>query len=261
MQNYPRFFAKSFAVNFRAAAEYRGNFLLQVFGMVLNNAAFLVFWNIFLERTGRIGGYGFEEVLFLWGMASAAFGLGHVLFGNVRMLSRAVVQGELDSYLLQPKDPFLNFLVSRTQLSAWGDLLFGLGVFVYLSLDDPLRILFYLAFCASGAVLFVSIFAMVESLSFFWGNSSALSRTFLELMLTSTLYPETIFGPGLRWIFYTVLPAGFISFVPLEASKFLRAELLLVIFLVAAAYAAGAYALFRLGLKRYESGNLMGERT
>jgi hypothetical protein len=33
-------------------------------------------------------------------------------------------------------------------------------------------------------------------------------------MLSFSLYPETVFDPGMRWIFYTLLPSGFIAFVP-----------------------------------------------
>ena len=38
-----------FVVNFKSALESRGNLLFQIIGMALNNAAFLVFWNILLQ--------------------------------------------------------------------------------------------------------------------------------------------------------------------------------------------------------------------
>lgn len=257
---YARFFRSSFKANLKGAAEYRGNFFLQVFGMILNNIMFLVFWGFFLDRTGPIGGYGINEVLALWGFGAGSFGLGMLLCGNVFQLSRAIVQGELDVYLLQPKDPYFSFVISRSMLSAWGDFFFGLGIFVYLAWNSALTFFLYLLFTLAGAIIFVSMFMMMQSLSFFWGNSTSLARTLRELLITASIYPETIFGPGMRWIFYSILPAGFISFIPLRVMSSLSWELIPLVLAAAMAYLGLSYLIFRLGLRRYESGNLIGGR-
>ncbi len=258
---YARFLGASFRANFLAVIEYRANFLLQVFGMMLNNGAFALFWGVLLGRTGGIGGYEFTDVMFVWAVVSAAFGLAHVAFGNIRNLGRIIMQGELDLYLLQPKDVFLNVLASKTIVSAWGDLAYGLLVAALLPGFGAQRFLLFCVLTVTGAVIFASTFAAAESLAFFMGNSQAISGALSEFLLSFSLYPETIFDKGMRWLFYTILPSGFIAFVPLAVYRDLDWTLVPVLIVVALLYAALAYALFRAGLKRYESGNQMGARV
>lgn len=250
-----------FRTNLQAAMEYRANFLLQVFGMVLNNCAFIVFWRVLLDRSGGVSGYGFEDVMFIWALASSAFGLGHILFGNVRNISSLVVKGELDVFLLQPKDVLFHCAISRTHVSAWGDLLYGAVLMIATTGFDPARYALFAVFTASGAVLYVSTFAIVESLAFFAGSIQGVSRAFFELTLSSTLYPDRIYGPGLRWILYSLLPAAYVVFIPLRAFRTLDLADAAIVLGAAVLYCAIAYIAFSLGLRRYESGNLIGTRT
>lgn len=257
---YARFLGVTFSVNFQAVIEYRVNFILQVFGMILNNAAFAFFWAVLIDRTGGIGGYGFTDVMFIWALVSSSFGLAHILFGNIRYLGTIVQKGELDLYLLQPKDVFLNVLASRTVVSAWGDFIYGFIVMALLPGLDPGRLALFCALTVSGGLIFAATFAAAESLAFFLGNSQAISSAVTEFLLSFSLYPETIFDQGMRWVFYTLIPSGFIAFLPLAVYRKLDWAMLPLLFLVAAAYATASYLLFRAGLRKYESGNQMGAR-
>jgi len=261
LRAYGRYLGVTFSVNFQAVLEYRVNFVVQVFGMILNNAAFAFFWAILIDRTGGIGGYGFSDVMFLWALVSSAFGLAHVLLGNIRRLGLIIQKGELDLYLLQPKDVFLNVLASKTIVSAWGDLAYGFVVAALLPGFGPGRLLLFCLLTATGAAIFAATFAAAESLAFFMGNSQAISGAVTEFLLSFSLYPETIFDQGMRWLFYTILPSGFIAFVPLAVYKSLDWRPAPLLVLVAALYAGLSYALFRAGLRRYESGNQMGSRV
>ena len=261
LRAYARFLAGAFSANLQAVVEYRVSFLVQVFGMVLNNAAFAIFWGALIARVGAIGGYGFTDVMIIWALTSTSFGIAHVLWGNIRNLGQIILRGELDVYLLQPKDPFLNVLASRTIVSAWGDLLYGYLVLAFLPGTGPERLALFTLLALAGAVVFASVFSAAESLTFFLGNAGALSSAVTEFMVSFSLYPETVFDPGMRWIFYTILPSGFIAYVPLSVYRSLDWPLVPLLFLVAAAYACGSYALFRAGLRRYESGNQMGTRV
>lgn len=260
LRSLARFLGTAFVVNLQAVAEYRINFLVQFLGMMLNNAAFAVFWAVLIARTGGIGGYGLPDIMFVWALVSSSFGLAHVVFGNVRNLGEIVVKGELDVYLLQPRDPWLNLLCSKTIVSAWGDFAYGFIVLAFLPGLGSGRIIMFCILTVTGSLLFAAAFSAVECLSFFIGNAGTLGGALSEFILTFTLYPNTVFDPGMRWIFYTIFPSAFIAFIPLDAWKRLDWSLVPLLFLVAALYVALSYALFRLGLRRYESGNQMGMR-
>jgi ABC-2 type transport system permease protein len=126
MKKHLRIAACYFRLNLASALEYRMSFYTQAIGMALNNSAFIFFWWIAYEQIGgRIAGYSFRDVLFIWAATSSAFGLSHVLFHNVGRLSDLIITGELDVFLLQPCNILVNLSCARTSLSAYGDLAYG----------------------------------------------------------------------------------------------------------------------------------------
>ena len=258
---YARFLKDAFVVNMKATLEYRVNFIMQFFGMMLNNAAFAAFWLVLIGRTGAVGGYGFSDVMLIWALVSTSFGLAHVVFGNIRQLGRIIMEGGLDVYLLQPKDAWVNVLASRTVVSAWGDLAYGFIVLALMNGTDLERLALFTALAVPGALIFAATFAAAESLTFFMGNSSAVSSALTEFMLSFSLYPEGIYGHGMRWMLYSIVPSGFVAFMPLRVFRALDWRLVPVLYLVAAAYVGLSYWLFRAGLRRYESGNRMDARV
>jgi ABC-2 type transport system permease protein len=66
-----------------------------------------------------------------------------------------------------------------------------------------------------------------------------------------------IFSGVVRLLLFTVVPAGFISFVPLQLLHQFTWQLLVGMAGFTLLFVAIAVGLFELGLKRYESGNLM----
>lgn len=258
---YCRFLGAAMQVNFKSVMEYRVNFVLQFFGMMLNNAAFALFWAVLIGRAGMVGGYGFVDIMFIWALVSTSFGLAHILAGNVRMLGRIVMEGGLDVYLLQPKDVMLNLLASRTIVSAWGDFVYGFIVIALLPGTDSMALLLFCSLALPGALIFAATFAAAESLVFFMGNSQAISSALAEFLLSFSLYPEGVFGKNYRWVLYTIIPSGFVAFMPLRIFRALDWPLVPVLWGVALLYAFLSYTLFSAGLRRYESGNRMDARV
>ena len=60
---------------------------------------------------------------------------------------------------------------------------------------------------------------------------------------------------------YTGLPAGFISFLPVELLREFSWPTFLAVLGATAVYAGLAFAVFAAGLRRYESGNRFGVRV
>lgn len=246
-----------FAYNLSAAMAYRTSFLLQVFGMVLNNASFAFFWKILIDQVGSIGGYGFKEVMILWAIASSSFGFAVIVFGNIFSINDIIVKGELDTYLLQPKSVLLSVIASKTKVSGWGDLLYGFTLIIILfGLDIKTILLFSLYTLVSG-IIFTSIMIISQSLTFFIGNAQAIAGLVQQFTITFSIYPETIYGGVLKVILYTLVPVGFMTFIPMRVITDFSIGYALLPIIAALILGIMARTLFGLGLKRYESGNLM----
>jgi len=246
--------------NLAAAMEYRVSFVIQVLGMALNNSAFIFFWLLLFDKVGDINGYGFTEVMLLWSLAAAGFGFNEVFLGNGRYLSRIIYQGELDVYLLQPVPLIPNILCSRMNVSGWGDLAYGIILFLLSQELTPLRIFLFAVSCVLAALLFSSINLFYHSLTFYMGNGENLASAAYNMVLTFATYPGTIFKGASTWIMHTLLPAALVIWIPTEL--ILHFSLSRALFLLAGdgILMATAYLLFKGGLRRYASGNRMGTR-
>ena len=67
-------------------------FLTNICFMLLNNATFLVQWIILLRLREDVGGYTMREIMLLWGLTAASFGLSHILFARVFSLEELIIK-------------------------------------------------------------------------------------------------------------------------------------------------------------------------
>lgn len=261
MKKHLRIFACYFRLNLASALEYRASFFMQAFGMALSNSAFVFFWWIAFDQIGgRIGGYDFRDVMFIWACASAAFGLGHVLFANVGSVSRLIVTGELDTFILQPCNLLLNLVCAKTNLSAYGDLLYGIALMALTQGGDPAAWGWFLAAMAVGGLLMCAVTLCAHVLTFYLGDAALIGSMVSEFMINFSIYPETIYGPVMRGVMYTLIPAGFIVHVPLRLARAFDPWLAAGLLGAAFAYCAFSVWFFYKGVRRYESGNVIVTR-
>lgn len=256
-----RMIAHYFRFNLSAGMAYRGSFLIQVFGMALNNSAFIIFWFFLFERIGgTIQGYAFQDVMFLWALAALGFGMSVVLFGNTTYISRIIYSGELDVYLLQPKPVLPNLLVSRMIVSGWGDIAYGLVLF---AATQPMTLLswaIFLFFSVLMMLVLTAIRTLYHSLTFFFGNAESFAQMAGEMTIMFMLYPGSIFKGVPLWVLHSLIPAALVGYIPVRIFKEFDPLLALIVLAADAALIAAAIGLFHLGLRRYESGNRMGTR-
>ncbi|MGE5599363.1 MAG: ABC transporter permease [Bacteroidota bacterium] len=251
-----RFVLGYLKLNLSMAMAYRGSFLSQMVFMALNDAFLLFFWWVLFTRFPAVAGWGLRDVMTLYAASATAFGLGASFCSNFLGLSRLVAEGQLDYYLAVPQDPFLHVLVAKGWFAGWGDILFGLGCLVLVG-GSPMRFAVFPAVTLAGAAVMVSFGFIYHSLSFYWGNSEALSGSIFESLLTFSLWPGEIFPPGLRVILFTLVPAGFVAYMPVGLLRRFSWPGFLGLLGAAALSVIAARAVFHAGLKRYESGNLI----
>jgi ABC-2 type transport system permease protein len=247
-------------LNLRAQLEYRGAFIAQVTAMFLNDAVWVLFWVLFFNRFPVLRGWTAADVITVWALAASGFGLAHAIYGNGQTLPALIAQGQLDVWMLYPRGLLSHLLLGRMSATAWGDALFGYAVYLAFVRPDLPHLLMFVALTLSVALLFVGFGVLSGSLGFFLGNGAALAEQWRMAMLTFSTYPAILFEGGVKIVLYTLIPAGFVTYVPIVALRTLSlVDAALALAGALGVLAAGA-ALFHLGLRRYESGNLMEMR-
>lgn len=247
--------------NFQMAVEYRVSFISQVVGMFLNDGLWVVFWWLYFTKFPVVKGWEREDVLLLWAVVTLAYGLATGIFGNSNRLASLIAQGQLDYYLSLPKDPLLHILISRMSVNAWGDLLFGPVVFFAFVPLTPSKVVTYFAVSILAAVVLASFAVLVHSLAFFIGNAEHLAGELFMSMIHFSTYPISIFQGAVKVILFTLIPAAFISAIPVRLVRDFDFAVFLGLLGFALGVAALARWVFAVGLRRYESGNLMVLRS
>jgi ABC-2 type transport system permease protein len=253
-------FLQLLATNLAASFALRAAFWLQAGMMALNNVLFFCFWWVLFTRFEEIRGWAVGDVAALFGVAAAGYGARAVLFGGVDDLARQIDDAELDPLLTQPKSVMLQAMASRTRPDGWGDIASGILLIAISGHAQGVALLLVpVAIALSAIVLTASLVAMHCS-AFWLGRTSATVRMIMDMQLTFSVYPPSLFGGAMRILLFTVLPAAFISHLPVELVRDFSWTTLAAATGGAAAFVVIALVAVRWGLRRYESGNRFGVR-
>jgi ABC-2 type transport system permease protein len=253
-----RFARALVGMNLRASLALRASFCLQAAFMFLNNLFFFSMWLIFFNRFSDVRGWDLGDMTVLFGVVAAGAGLFAIFAGGSQQLARMIVDGELDPLLAQPKSPLLQSVGSRSVASGWGDFATGV-VFLGIAVSHhpaALPVAVVAALCS--ATVFVASAVVIHSLAFWLGRMETLARQVWEFQITFGLYPASLFSGLLKLFLFTVIPAGFVAYLPADLVRtpgWLLAGALLA---GTAAYSAFAFVVFHRGLRWYESGNRFG---
>ena len=140
-------------------------FITNIVFMILNNASFIVQWIILFNLKNEIGGYTIREVVLLWGIAASTYGIAHIVFCKAFDIPELIINGKLDTFLVQPKNVFLGVLTSDTKISAIGDLIYGYICLAIYGITIKNFILFTI-FSITGAIIITAFSSIVGSLAF-----------------------------------------------------------------------------------------------
>jgi ABC-2 type transport system permease protein len=243
------------ATNVKATLALRGAFAVQVAFMALNNLTFFVFWWALMRRVPVLRGWRLGDVELLFGMVAAAFGLTVTFAGGVRYLGRFIDEGDLDTLLTQPKSVLVHVLGLRSQPSGFGDLLSGMLFIAWSGQLSWHTLPTVAAAVASSTLVLIASGIMFFSLAFWLGKVETVARQLWELLITFSLYPEPLFGGMLRLVLFTVLPAGFVGYLPVRVVHAPSLAGVALLVMGAGAYLAVAVLVFDRGLGRYASGS------
>jgi ABC-2 type transport system permease protein len=248
-----KFFLALIKLSICASIGQRAAFLVECVLMIFNNLVFVALWWIFFQRFDEIGGWTMTDMIALNAVGLGAYGLMRICFGGVMQLSKMILHGGLDLFMTQPKNLLLHLLGAKSFPKGWGHLM-TMGILVIVGKlygSIPL----FLVGMVTGAIVFTAIGVIAHSLVFWLGPVDNVCKKYCESLYLFALYPTNIYAGLLQVVMFTLLPAGVITYLPVELIRSFSWGRLLGLIGAAASFILLAFAVFYLGLKRYESGN------
>src|SRR5438105_14391560 len=113
LRNFLGLLAAYTRLNLNSQLEYRGAFVAQVVAMFINDGMWLAFWQLFFSRFKILHGWTVNDMLTLWAIVTAGYGIGYAIFGNGLQLARLIAEGQLDVWMLYPRPVLPHVLVSK----------------------------------------------------------------------------------------------------------------------------------------------------
>ena len=224
--------------------------------MVLNDVFFLVLWYMFFAGFRRVGGWGLHDLALMLGLIMCVVAISGIFFGGYRDMAAAILRGEVDALLTQPKSVLARLLARESIATAWGDLVMGLWLlfaFAALSWSDiPLVVIGLVC----GTAVYIASAVVYASLAFWFAGARSFARDLTDFMLLFSSYPGTIYTGATKFVAYTLLPAGFVVLTPVTFLRAPSLQAFAILIASALGYAAIAILVFRLGMRRYRQGKV-----
>lgn len=182
--------------------------------------------------------------------------LWNLFFYGLRDLPRLIDNGQLDTFLLQPKNVILNIALSKGDLTGLGEVFTGVILIFYSGYMLE-------AFPQTILVLFLSVIFLfslnlyLSCIAFFMKDSSDFIRELNLNAIIMATQPTSAYRGIIKVLTFTIIPVAFMSLLPIE---FLRTGSWIYLFYACMGifiFTIFAWAFFYLGLKRYESGCLV----
>lgn len=235
----------------------RKAFAFSALSMFGNNLLYFVNWWLFFGMAGDVRGWGVSQMAVLYGTVAFAFGFAALFFGGAREIVSAIESGRIEVYLGKPRHPLPVLMLAEAKPYGLGDLITGPVLWFTLGgLSWGQGVVAVIVGCSAGVILLATI-TTLHSLGFWKSGAKGLVEQMFEAFIIASSFPQHALPVSLKFILLTVIPAGFMGVVPVEA--ILHPSFLTVGGMVAAAafYMAVAAWIFNRGLRRYQSGSMM----
>lgn len=248
-------FFKYTILSIRQIRQYKADFFIGAVPHLLSQLLNIAFFRIVLTIVTEINGWGYYELLFIYGQSLIVFGLYYLFFGNLRNMKALLFNGEFEIMRLRPISPIYHVMISSFQTDSLEQIVMGVIVLIYsvgkLKIEITIVKVLGLAFISVCGVVLLGGLAIVSTaiLLFTKGTFSPLSA--ILSLKEFTKYPLSLFDEVVIFIFTWIVPIGIISYYP--SLFFLRGySCFIYCGIIAGGFFLVSLLVFRAALKRFE---------
>lgn len=247
--------------NIQSSMELRFSFWFAIFGMALNNVAFLIIWMSFGSIAGDMGGWKAVDYLLGFGIGTLAFGISHAFGGGLRELPGIIKRCDLDKYLLSPKNVLSRISTSKFLVPALGDLVFGIisvTTWVFLTNNFSsfifLNILF---FSIISTLIWYYYSVLIHAFLFYYVDGLSIVQGLFEMLITPSVFYGGAFTGWLRNFFIFIIPSFLLGNIAVDVIKNPTWEMYLTVSVITISWILLSLYIFKISLRRYESSNFI----
>lgn len=203
----------------KSQMEYRGAFLLdRVVQILTYSAAYAAIW-VLLNRFQTLGGWDWPDLALLLSFQLLAYSLGASLsFVQFRGLEEIVRLGQFDTLMVKPISPWAYLTFSGLNIGYAGHIVLAIGLMIWSLTQVDVQwsmwsgSYFVLTLISASAVT-AAMMTMIGVAALVLVQSSYLYSIFFGFW-ELTRYPISIYPPALQWLMVTIIPLGFMNYVP-----------------------------------------------
>lgn len=215
---YINIYFKIIAQDIKSKMSYRSDFIISTVGMVATNIAGFIAFLIMFGKFPSINGWGYYEILFLYGFSLISITPTQCLLDNNWSLRRYVYDGDFVKYCFRPINLWFYYVSEVFDVKGLGQLVFGFVTLIYAWIKLSLPVTFLLIIETIIALITASLFMMAlqnaAAASCFWVQNSFWLLDISLKMKDYAKYPVTIFNDVFKFIFTFILPVAFMAYYP-----------------------------------------------
>lgn len=215
---YIKIYFKIIAQDIKSRMSYRADFIISTLGMIATNIVGFVAFGLMFGKFPSINGWGYYEMLFLYGFSLVAITPTQCLLDNNWNLRRYVYDGDFVKYCFRPINLFFYYESEVFDVKGFGQLFFGLGTICYawyhLTLPVNIVMILKLIVFLISASLFMMAMQTAAAATCFWIENSFYILDLSLKLKDYAKYPITIYNPVFKFLFTFLLPVAFIAYYP-----------------------------------------------
>ena len=247
------------AINIRSAMQYKSSFWLTMTSQLLATLSTLLGVIFMFQRFPVVKGFTLDDVILCCGIVQLQFSLSEMWARGFDRFAQIVRKGEYDRVLVRPRNEILQVFGAQFELSRIGRLIQGILMLVYGIVRirmqwSFLKILTLFNMILGGTVLFTGLCIVRAGLCFFTLEGLEFMNIFTDGAREHGKYPLNIYGDKFLLFCTVAIPYALVQYYPLLYLLGQRDELWYVFLpLLACWFLIPALALFRFGVRRYQS--------
>jgi ABC-2 type transport system permease protein len=219
MRRHLQLLADYFTQYAKVRISYRGDFFISIGTSFMATIFALSFVVVLFSKIPLLADWRFEEVLFLYGFSLIPYGLFNVLSMNLYDFgNNYIIEGKFDRVLLRPVSSLFQVLFETFRLESFQEVATGLFAVwwasrrlgIHWTASDALLLIFW-GLC--GAVIYVSIFLLLSTVSFWFEDRIGVHPPVWNLIAFGR-YPLSIYSGFIQFVLSWIIPFGFASFYP-----------------------------------------------